>query len=87
LATADRSGSLRRCKAALGTRTSSNANLAGGRHQELAAFEIVSMFHKYGIKLFDLALESCSREPEKNDAGMGESLLKDKLTKIAVGNY
>ena len=73
-------------KSALGTRTTGNANLAGGHHQKFTELEIVSVFLQHGIELVDLGLQWGSREPKENDAGVGESLLEDKLAKIAVSN-
>jgi hypothetical protein len=56
--------------AALGTWTTCNADLAGGHHQELAALEIVSVFRKHGIELFDLSFQFSSGETKENDAGV-----------------
>jgi hypothetical protein len=41
---------------------------------------------EYGIEVFDLDLETGAREAKENDAGVGKSLLEDKLAEIAVGN-
>jgi hypothetical protein len=43
----------------------------GGHHQELAEREIVSVFRKHGIELFDLGLQFSSWEPKEDDAGVG----------------
>lgn len=70
----------------LGTWASCNANLAWGHHQEFAELKIVGVLAEYGIEVFDLGLESGSRKPKENDAGVWQLLLEDQLAEIAVGN-
>jgi hypothetical protein len=45
------------------------------------------VLREHGIEVIDLGLQLSSWEPKENDAGAGQSLLEDKLTEIAVGNY
>jgi hypothetical protein len=41
---------------------------------------------EHGIEMFDLRLQSGSRETEENDASMSQFLLEDQLAEVAVGN-
>jgi hypothetical protein len=69
----------------LGTRTC-NANPARGHDQKLAALKLLSVFSKHRSQLFDFGLQGSPGKSKENDAGVGDPLLKDKFTEIAVGN-
>ncbi len=72
---------------ALGARTTGDADLAGGHHQELASFELVGVFLQHSIELVDLGVKVGSGESKEDDAGVGELLVEDQLTEIAVSDH
>jgi hypothetical protein len=71
---------------ALGARATGYANLARGHHQELTAFEFVSVFREHGIEVFDFGVKACAGKPKKDDAGMGKFLVKDQFAEIPISN-
>src|SRR5256885_7376043 len=76
----------RTMESALVARTTCNANPARGHHQELTTRKLLSVFMKYRIEVLDFGLQACSWKPKENDAGVGESLLKDQLAEIGGGD-
>jgi hypothetical protein len=68
-------------------RTTGNANLARGHHQELTTLDRFSVFLEYGIEVFDFSLKGYSWEPKEDDAGVDKALVEDQLAEIAVGDY
>jgi hypothetical protein len=70
----------------LGARTTGNPNLTGGDDQELTARKLIGVFLQHGIEVFDLGLGVCSWKAKENDTGVGESLMEDQLTEVAIGN-
>jgi hypothetical protein len=74
-------------ESALGARPTGHANLARGYHDELSARKLASVFRKHPMKMFDLGVQGGSWESKEDDAGVGESLVKDQLAEIAVGDH
>jgi len=44
------------------------------------------MLLQHGVELFDFGLQRSTWQPKKDDASVGETLVKNQLAKIAVGN-
>ena len=74
-------------ESALGARTTGHANLARSHYEERTTLKRFSVFLEDGIEVFDFRLQGCSGKPKENDAGVGELLVEDQLTEIAVGNH
>jgi hypothetical protein len=72
---------------ALSTRSIYNAHPARGHDQKLTALKLLSVVGKRRSQLFDFGLQARPGKAKENDAGVGNSLVKDKLTEIAVGNH
>src|SRR5215218_5358267 len=64
-----------------------NTDLTGGHHQKLACGELVAMIREGSGKVIDLGLKIGAGKPEKQDAGMGKTLVEDQLAKIPIGNH
>ena len=67
-------------------RAASNANLAGGHDQKFAVVKLGSMLLQHRIEMFDFGSQRSTGEPEEENAGVGETLVKNQLAKITVGN-
>ena len=70
----------------LDVRTASNANPAGTDPPPTPTLKRLSVFIQRPVELFDFGWQRSTWQPEEDDAGVGEALLKDQLAEIAVGN-
>jgi hypothetical protein len=61
-------------------------NLARAHHQELAAGKFSGVFMECLVEVLDLGVQGGPRQPEEEDAGMGEALVENQLPEIAIGN-
>ena len=63
-----------------------NADLAGGHDQKLTGRKLLRVVSQCHGELVYLGLQARPGKPKEQDAGMGNSLVKDQLTEIAVSN-
>src|SRR5689334_18299695 len=63
-----------------------NPDLTRSDDQKLTAGELVSVIFEGGIEVIDLGLKIGAGKPEKQNARVRVTLVKDQLAKIPIGN-
>ena len=63
-----------------------NPDLTRSDDQKLTAGELVSVIFEGGIEVIDLGLKIGTGKPEKQNARVRVTLVKDQLAKIPIGN-
>jgi hypothetical protein len=64
-----------------------NTGLAGGHDEELAAGKRLGVALEHGGEAVEPGGQGRPRQPEEQDAGVGEALVEDQLAEAAVGHH
>ena len=64
-----------------------NTGLAGGHDKELAAGKRLGVALQHGGEAVELGGQGRPRQPEEQDAGVGEALVEDQLAGVSVGHH
>jgi hypothetical protein len=64
-----------------------NTGLAGGHDKELAAGKRLGVALEHGGEVVELGGQGRPRQPEEQDAGVGELLVEDQLAEIPVCHH